>query len=146
MPVALKFATTEQPVSNEQCLVQLSRLLNTELLQLSGNGGAHSFNRTGRAHRLTITLLAKANQFARGMPLSRRITDSKTRDANPTSAAFLFGTFQPLHQYFLDRSPQASQTSQPIVCGNYRISDQVLKANYPVAGELAYGYNPVRSW
>ena len=92
--------------------MQFDRLFDTKILQLSGNCGAHSFDRTGRAHRLTITLLAKANRIARGMPHTRHRTCSKSRNANWTSAAFLFGTFQPLHQYFLDRSPQATQTNQ----------------------------------
>ncbi len=94
---ALKFATAKQSVSNQQCFVQVDWRRNSQHLQLSRDGGAHSFNWTGRAHRLTITLLAAANQIRQG---------NASRAPNVNSAAIVFGTFQSLHQCFKVRSQQ----------------------------------------
>ncbi len=57
MPFALKFATAEQAVSNEQRFVEINRRLDSKLLQLSCNGGTHSFD-WGELIFLAITLLA----------------------------------------------------------------------------------------
>ncbi len=72
MPIALKLATTKQAVANQQRFMQFNRLLRAELMQLSGNSGSHSFDRTGRAHCLTITLLAKAKRIAGELPHNYR--------------------------------------------------------------------------
>ena len=102
---ALKFATAEKAVANEQRLMQVDGRLDSQVLQLSRDGGAHSFNWTGRAHRLTITLLATVNQIHQG---------NASIAPNDNSAAIVFGTCKSLHQCFTDRSQQVFQFSQLI--------------------------------